>query len=236
MTETSNYKLQKPAENEKISPKSIAKNADITDAALTAKADVNLENVQSDAMAEQIVNAFNVHLNPSNIGADQIGAAAAVLKKLTEHEADAVRHIKAAERTAWTSKASKDLSNVTNDTFRLRVVQALTDGIFDLKGHLKVGTYDGTGTRFQTIYLDFAPVFVFVVSQTGRGLAFDYEGEISAAFAGINTPYIYSNSNSGYSATLLELTKTGFTVQETQDTAIGHLNDLRLTYRYFALG
>lgn len=236
MTETSNYKLQKPAENEKISPESIAKNADITDAALAAKADANLENVQLDYMAEKIVNVFGAELTPSSIGAEAHGAAAAVQKKLTTHEADAVKHITAAERTAWTSKANKDLSNVPNATFQQRVAAALPN-LMILRGDFYAGEYIGSGAAVRPIQLPFTPKLVFVANFGATGFQFYLSETFYGYLATPDMPGIYGGDGYSYSYEILSIIDNGFVVNNSQDSGRRvRLNEERLRYRYFAIG
>lgn len=236
LTETTNYKLQKPAKNDKISPESIAKNADITDEALTAKANATLDNVQSATMAEKIKNAFDVHLDPSDIGADQIGAAAAVLKNLTTHEADAVKHITAAERTAWTSKANKDLSNVTNATFQQRVAAVLPK-LMILRGDFYAGEYIGSGEAVRPIQLLFTPKLVFVAYFGATGFSFYSNETFYGYLATPDMPGIYGGDGYAYSYEILKIIENGFVVNNSQDSGRRvRLNEKGFRYRYFAIG
>ena len=93
--ETTNYGLTKPTVNESYDITVFNRNADVIDAELAKRAELGED---GKVIAAQL---------PA-MDFDPAGSAAAVQTALSSHTGDNVRHLTAAERTAWNAKAAGD--------------------------------------------------------------------------------------------------------------------------------
>lgn len=216
MKRTTPYAYYMPEDNDKISPETIAENAQMVNDDLRGKAERNLSNVAlqdfadildvvvgRDKLSTSVPYLDKYGKVPDNMLPDYNATAENVGTALDKHKTDKIAHVTAAERTKWNAQAGME------------------SGTF-----VGTGDYGSNGVN-NTLTFQHVPKLVFVGPSTSGG------GVIKILMPGVTEAGSYYNSHSTWGVSWSEDNKT--VTWRSSESARHQCNEKGVTYFYHAL-